>query len=201
MSILASFGDRHHPLSCKISTTSGIIKLDNCKINPIFRQRGLNIVLRRKENTLIFSRSCEYALQAVTFIASQPEDTPVLSRDISGALNIPPHFLGKILQTLVKHNILGSQKGRSGGFVITRPPKEIMLYDIIQVMDGPDYFEQCIMGFPGCFDHNPCPAHAEWNEIKTVLMKLLNARSISELSSDLDFKLEYIKKIVDKAAL
>ncbi|MCH8299826.1 MAG: Rrf2 family transcriptional regulator [Candidatus Marinimicrobia bacterium] len=149
---------------------------------------------------MIFSRSCEYALQAVTFIASQPSNRPVLSRDISGALNIPPHFLGKILQTLVKHNILGSQKGKSGGFEIIRPPEEITLYDIIQVMDGPDYFEQCIMGFPGCFDHNPCPAHLEWKGIKEKLMKLLNARSISELSSDLDFKLEYIKKIVDKTA-
>jgi len=124
----------------------------------------------------------------------------VLSRDISGALNIPSHFLGKILQTLVRHNILSSQKGRSGGFVIVRSPKEIMLYDIIEIMDGPDYFEQCIMGFPGSFDLNPCPAHLEWNGIKAKLMKLLNARSISELSSDLDFKLEYIKKIVDKAA-
>ncbi len=149
---------------------------------------------------MIFSRSCEYALQAVTFIASQPHKTPVLSRDISGALNIPPHFLGKILQTLVKQNILSSQKGKSGGFVIIRPPEEIMLNDIIEIMDGPDYFDQCIMGFPGCFDHNPCPAHAEWNEIKTGLMKLLNARSISELSSNLDFKLDYIKKIVDKVA-
>ena len=170
------------------------------KASPIIRQKGLNIVLSPRKDTLIFSRSCEYALQVVTFIASQPNNRPVLSRDISGALNLPPHFLGKILQTLVKHNILSSQKGKSGGFVITRSPKEIMLYDIIEIMDGPDYFDQCIMGFPGCFDHNPCPAHSEWNEIKTVLMKLLNARSISELSSDLGFKLDYIKKIVDKAA-
>ncbi len=147
---------------------------------------------------MVFSRSCEYALQAVIFLASQSQKTPVLARDISGALDIPPHFLRKILQTLVKHNILSSQKGKSGGFVINRSPKEIMLYDIIEIMDGPNYMEQCIMGFPGCSESNPCPVHPEWSEVKTGLMKLLKGRNIIDLSLELGFKLDYIKLSGDK---
>lgn len=166
--------------------------------NSIIRHRGLFIRYVKKGATSIFSRSCEYALQAVTYLASQSQSSSVLARDISGALNIPPHYLGKILQTLVKHNILSSQKGKSGGFVINGTPKEIMLYDIIEIMDGPECLEQCIMGFPGCSDENPCPVHLEWSKLKTGIIDLLKNRSITDLSSNLDLKLDYIKSIRDK---
>lgn len=157
------------------------------------RHRGLFILYIKRGTTLIFSRSCEYALQAVTYLASQSQSSSVLARDISGALNIPPHYLGKILQTLVKHNILSSQKGKSGGFILNRSLKDIMLNDIIEIMEGPDYMEQCILGFPGCSDKNPCPVHDEWSDVKTKLMKLLKGRKITDLSLDLNSKLNYIK--------
>ena len=131
---------------------------------------------------MIFSRSCEYALQAVSFLASQSQKSFVLARDISGALNIPPHYLGKILQILVKHNILNSKKGKSGGFVINGTPKEIMLNEIIVIMDGPDYLEQCIMGFPGCSNNNPCAVHGEWSKLKMGIINLLRNTSITDLS-------------------
>ena len=131
---------------------------------------------------MIFSRSCEYALQAVSFLASQSQKSFVLVRDISEALNIPPHYLGKILQILVKHNILNSKKGKSGGFVINGTLQEIMLYEIIVIMDGPDYLERCIMEIPGCSDNNPCPVHGEWSELKTGIINLLKNRSITDLS-------------------
>ena len=131
---------------------------------------------------MIFSRSCEYALQAVSFLASQSQKSFVLARAISEALNIPPHYLGKILQILVKHNILNSKKGKSGGFVINGTLQEIMLYEIIVIMDGPDYLERCIMEIPGCSDNNPCPVHGEWSELKTGIINLLKNRSITDLS-------------------
>ena len=81
------------------------------------------------------SRGCEYALQALIYLAAQPVDKPVLQRDISGDLNIPSHFLGKILQQLVRHGFLVSHKGKGGGFLLARTADDITLSEVIKSVD------------------------------------------------------------------
>lgn len=150
---------------------------------------------------MMFSRSCEYALQAVIFMGSQPDNAPVLQREISKALNIPPHFLGKILQTLVHHNIVASQKGKKGGFFFKKSKNEISLHDIIMVIDGPAYLDSCILGFPGCNNDNPCPIHEEWKKSKEAIVKMLKDNSIDQLSKGIGIKLDFIKNQIQKGSL
>ncbi len=71
---------------------------------------------------MIMSRACGYAVQAIIHIAKKPEGhfTPV--RKISEELFIPRHFLGKIVQSLVKAGILTSSRGPKGGLALTKNP-------------------------------------------------------------------------------
>jgi Rrf2 family protein len=142
---------------------------------------------------LFLSRSCEYALQAVIYLATRFRKSPILQRDISSALNIPQQFLGKILQTLVRHDIVKSQRGKSGGFILSRSPKEFSLFDVVQVIDGLSFLNRCFLGFPGCSDDNPCPVHDKWIETKKDIIKLLKEKSIEELGKGIGKKLEFIK--------
>ncbi len=142
---------------------------------------------------IFLSRSCEYALQAVMYLATQSRNTPVLQRDISRALDIPPHFLGKILQTLARHDIVTSRKGKSGGFSLKRSPKEFSLYDIVQVIDGSSFLDSCVLGFPGCSDDSPCPVHDYWVEIRKDIVKIFKEKNIEQLSNGIEKKLEFIK--------
>jgi Rrf2 family protein len=142
---------------------------------------------------IFLSRSCEYALQAVMYLATKSRNTPVLQRDISSALNIPQHFLGKILQTLTRHDIVTSQKGKSGGFFLKRSPKEFSLYDIVQVIDGSSFLDRCVLGFVGCSDDNPCPVHDEWMDAKKDIIKIFKEKNIKQLSDGIGKKLEFIK--------
>lgn len=142
---------------------------------------------------IFLSKSCEYALQAVIYLAFQSSNTPVLQRDISRALNIPQHFLGKILQLLVRHDIVNSQKGKSGGFFLKKSPTEFSLFDIVQIMDGSSFLDSCILGFPGCSDDNPCPVHHDWVKTKQNIIKMLKEKNIEQLSDGIGKKLEYIR--------
>ena len=63
----------------------------------------------------MLSRACEYAIQAVICLAKKPVGEYTLIREISEGLKIPHHFLGKVMQTLVKADILTSHKGPKGG--------------------------------------------------------------------------------------
>ena len=83
------------------------------------------------------SRSTGYALLAVGYLAKHQEEGIILSQDVSKEYNIPLEYLLKILQQLVKANILRSKRGPRGGFSLARPPKEITLLQVIEAVDGP----------------------------------------------------------------
>ncbi len=137
---------------------------------------------------VMFSRGCEYALQAMLYLATQQANKPVFQREISQALKIPTHFLGKILQALVRNRLVVSTKGKGGGFTLGREPSKIAIKEIIQAIDGPVFLDGCVLGFPGCSDDSPCPLHGQWKEIKSRITETLLDKNVEQLSRELDTK-------------
>ena len=84
--------------------------------------------------SVLFSKSCEYALKAVLYLGTEPREHRQLLK-ISHALHIPYHFLEKLLQLLVKHGVVESHKGINGVFAETSCNK-IMLIEVIRHIDG-----------------------------------------------------------------
>lgn len=82
-------------------------------------------------------RSTGYALVAACYIAEHPEKKIVLSQEISKQYDIPLEYLLKILQQLVRGNILRSKRGPRGGFSLARPARKITMLQIIEAIDGP----------------------------------------------------------------
>ena len=83
------------------------------------------------------SRSTGYALLAVAYIAKHKEKPIILSQTISKEYNIPLEYLLKILQQLVRANVLRSKRGPRGGFSLSKPAKKISMLQIIEAVDGP----------------------------------------------------------------
>ena len=144
---------------------------------------------------MIFSKSVGYALQTVIYLSGFSKDNPVHQKDVSQKLNIPFHYLGKILQPLSKNNIVTSKKGGNGGFYLTKSPKDIVLCDIVSIFGETGCFDECVIGFPGCNDATPCPLHNDWKPAKIILQNILQKHTVDEWSKDLDVKLEYIRNL------
>jgi len=84
------------------------------------------------------SRSTGYALLAVGYIAkNQKEQGIVLSQRIAKEYKIPLEYLLKILQQLVRANVLRSKRGPRGGFTLAKAPKQITMLQIVEAVDGP----------------------------------------------------------------
>ena len=83
------------------------------------------------------SRSTGYALLAVGYIAKHREQGIILSQDISKEYNIPLEYLLKILQQLVRANVLRSKRGPRGGFSLAKSAKKITMLQVIEAVDGP----------------------------------------------------------------
>jgi len=83
------------------------------------------------------SRSTGYALVAVGYIAQYYKEGAVLAQRVAKDYNIPLEYLLKILQQLVRANLLRSKRGPRGGFFLAKPAENISLLDIIEAVDGP----------------------------------------------------------------
>ena len=139
--------------------------------------------------TVIFSKKCEYGLQAVLYLAAHLENEVITSDEIAKKLNIPKEFVSKILQSLTESKIISSKKGKAGGFSLAKDPKEIKLIDIVDAIDGLGVFDSCVLGFPNCNVENPCPLHDKWGELRTKAYEMLTDENLDH------FKPKTLEKI------
>jgi Rrf2 family protein len=144
--------------------------------------------------SVIFSRQCEYALQAVIYLALKPEGKMTSIKELAKKLDIPYHFLGKILQDLTYKGLLSSQKGPQGGFRLAMPAKDITLFHIIEAVDGVAFTNSCVLGFPECSGQNPCAVHEKWAVVRENIYSMLVNKNIVQVAKDMR-KPEYLSFI------
>jgi len=131
---------------------------------------------------MLLSRACEYAIQAVLYLAENHGKRYVPIKEISEKKDISFHFLGKILQVLTQHGILISSKGPKGGVHLAKDPDEINLLEIVDAIDGLDFLTtKCIIGTPGCDSNHPCALHEQWGPIRKQIYDMFSSKSIAQL--------------------
>ncbi len=131
--------------------------------------------------TVIFSKKCEIGLQSVLFLSTLGENETVNAQAVSRRVKQPKEFVSKVLQILTKSGIVGSHKGKNGGFFLAKPSKEIRLIEIVLAIDGNSIFNNCVLGFPGCSDDHPCPVHNTWGKLRDEAYKMLSSQTLAEL--------------------
>ena len=130
----------------------------------------------------MFSRPAEYAIRAMTFLASQPPGKLSGAREISQKESIPVAFLWKILHTLTRQKLVRSFKGVRGGYELARPAHMIRVEDIILATHTTDPVRGCVLGLSECSEMNPCPLHPVWKDIQLQLAHMLEENTLADLA-------------------
>jgi Rrf2 family protein len=129
----------------------------------------------------MFSKSCKYAIRAILFLAIYTSDEQKIGvEDLAAKLNVPKHFLAKILQQLTRNRLISSNKGRNGGFYLTSENKKSNLLTVIECMDGARTFRECILGLAECSNENPCPYHRTVRKYRDQFLILIEKETIEE---------------------
>jgi Rrf2 family protein len=144
---------------------------------------------------MFFSKTCEYALRAVFFIAQQSEGgRKVGIKEIAAGIDSPEPFIAKILQDLSKRSLIQSAKGPNGGFYTDEAARNGTLAEIVRAVDGNRLFKGCGLGLKICSESQPCPLHSEFAEVRDKLAILLQSTTIMQFNEDLNLGLSYIKE-------
>ena len=134
----------------------------------------------------MLSKKTKYGLKALIYIAKQGGLEPVLISDISEKENIPKKFLEAILLDLKKFGILGSKKGKGGGYYLLKDPQIVTMATLIRVLDGPiamlpcvslNYYEPC----DDCPDEKVCTLNHFMAEVRDNTLSLLQKKTLHDL--------------------
>lgn len=130
----------------------------------------------------MISQTVEYALRAIVTIAQHDGQT-CTARKIAEIAQIPTAYLSKLMQSLVRGGLVRSQRGLNGGFVLTRDPKDITIWDVVDVIEPMKRIEKCPLGIKS-HSSTLCPLHAKIDGAIAATEKIFRETTISELLSD-----------------
>ncbi|WP_312822845.1 Rrf2 family transcriptional regulator [Epilithonimonas sp.] len=143
----------------------------------------------------MFSKTCEYAIRALIFIAQKSKDgSRVGIKDISAGIDSPEYFIAKILQDLSRKGFVQSAKGPNGGFYMAGKDLEQSVADIVREIDGDKLFSGCGLGLKECSEDHPCPIHNDFKHIRQKIKDMLENSKIELFVKNLDLKLTFLKK-------
>jgi len=106
----------------------------------------------------MLSKTAEYALRTVACLAGeagQAESAELLCEQTK----VPRRYLHKVLQDLVKAELVRSRSGPGGGYSLTRLPDEITILDVVNAVAPLERIRHCPLGLPS--HTSLCPLHQE----------------------------------------
>ena len=126
----------------------------------------------------MLSRTAEYALRAVVWLSDHPESS-VTGQAIAAATQVPPDYLAKVMQCLVRAGLVEAQRGKNGGFSLVSAPEEITVLDVINAVDPVRRIRSCPLGLPG--HESLCPLHRSLDNIARQLERSYRAIRLADL--------------------
>jgi Rrf2 family protein len=127
------------------------------------------------------TRSGEYGLRGLLFLAKQPPEKVTLVSEISKEQKIPETFLAKIFQRLSKVGLLRSARGAKGGFSLGKPAREITMREIVEAIEGPIAFNRCLLRQGECDEEKVCSLRKVWEKAQQRFVEILDRTTIEDL--------------------
>lgn len=134
----------------------------------------------------------QYSARAMLDIAINSEGgKPVQLRDIARRQDIPEKYLERLIGSLRAAGLLKSLRGAQGGYLLSRPPAEIRLSEIIQIVEGPISPVECVDSPNICQRSHDCVAREIWDGLKQAVYDALSAITLEKMTAMQKAKLEH----------
>jgi len=127
----------------------------------------------------MLSQTTEYALRAVVWIADHPGE-PQTAEVIAAGMQVPRTYLSKVMRQLVRHGVLNAQRGKSGGFGLARPVKEICVLDIVNAVDPVRRIHSCPLHLERHKD-KLCPLHRKLDAAMAAMEREFQTTTMVQL--------------------
>lgn len=126
------------------------------------------------------TKNADYAIRSLLVMGTD-KNKYFSAKEISTAQEIPYQFLRRILQSLIKHNILISKEGINGGFKLAKLANDIKVLDIIEVFQDKVELSDCMFRKKICSNRSTCVLRHELLRIGQIVNSEFSKLSIQNL--------------------
>jgi Rrf2 family transcriptional regulator, cysteine metabolism repressor len=123
-----------------------------------------------------------YATRMMVLLASQAERKSMTKFEIAEAEAITPAYVQQLMISLKLAGLVKSLRGREGGFVLSRPPGEITVSDVLRAVEG-DIMPAPCRSTGHCDRLESCPTRPLWEQAADLLDQLFGSTSIADLAA------------------
>jgi Rrf2 family protein len=134
----------------------------------------------------VISKKSKYALNALVHLSRRFGEGPLLISTIAEEENIPQKFLENILLELRNSGILGSKKGKGGGYYLRKPPEEVSVAQVLRLFDGAiallpcvtfTFYERC----EECKDEETCAIRETFQQVRDESVRIFKNHTLKTL--------------------
>lgn len=122
-----------------------------------------------------------YGTRALLDVALHQDDSPVQLKVIAQRQQISLHYLEHIVAPLIAAGLLRSTRGAYGGVSLGKPPQEIVLSEVIQVLEGSITPVECVDDPNVCSRADICATRDVWTEVKKAMVGVLESVTLQDL--------------------
>ena len=106
---------------------------------------------------------------------------PILLKDIAQRQQISLHYLEHLITPLIAAGIIRSTRGPRGGVSLAKPPQEVRLSEIIQILEGSMTPVECVNSPEVCDRSDSCAVRDIWSDLKKAMNKVLESTTLKDL--------------------
>lgn len=103
-------------------------------------------------------KTADYALRTMVYLAGDP-DQSASADQLAGPTKVPRRYLHKVLQDLVRAELVRSRSGPGGGYALARSADSITILDVVNAVAPLERIRHCPLGLPS--HTSLCPLHKE----------------------------------------
>ncbi len=122
-----------------------------------------------------------YATRAILDLAINQQGGPILLKDIAQRQQISLSYLEHLVTPLIAGGLIRSTRGAKGGVSLAKPPEEIKLSEIIQLLEGSLAPSECVNNPKLCPRSELCVARDVWTELKKAMTGVLESTTLQDL--------------------
>ena len=122
-----------------------------------------------------------YALRVMLDLARQEPGAMVPLEQIAQRQEISKKYLEIILKTLVQEGLLKGQRGKGGGYQLTRKPEEYPIGEILELTEGTLAIVSCVQEGQACTQRDSCDTYPMWSRFDKMVHDFFYGMTLADL--------------------
>jgi len=127
------------------------------------------------------STRIRYGTRAMLELASHYGEGAIELKEIAHKENIPPKYLEQLITPLRTAGLVRSARGSKGGYSLGKPPSEIYLKDVYEVLEGPVSLVDCLRDARVCQKVSSCVTRDIWGEVSEAIGEIFRSVTLQDM--------------------